>query len=49
MHMIPFLPPNIIVVTNGIPHIQTLLDQGIETYVVGGKLKQSSFNWCESN
>jgi DeoR family transcriptional regulator, fructose operon transcriptional repressor len=38
--MIPFLPTeDIVVVTNGLMHINQLLDRGIQTYLIGGFAK----------
>lgn len=43
MHMIPYLEDKaIIVVTNGIPHVQLLMEYGVETYVLAGKAKQGT-------
>lgn len=43
MHMIPYLKEkSIIVVTNGIPHVQLLMEYGVETYVLAGKAKQGT-------
>ncbi|MDZ5711169.1 DeoR/GlpR family DNA-binding transcription regulator [Jeotgalibacillus sp. HH7-29] len=39
-HMIPFLPEgDIIVVTNGLMHIEALMKKGIRTYLTGGAVK----------
>src|SRR5690606_26530905 len=41
--MIPFIKNgNITVVTNGIQHASYLIDQNIETILIGGKIKQST-------
>ncbi|GAB2568918.1 DeoR/GlpR family DNA-binding transcription regulator [Gracilibacillus alcaliphilus] len=41
--MIPFLQDkSVVVVTNGIPHVQLLIEQGIDTYVIAGKAKQGT-------
>lgn len=37
--VIPYLPKNIVVVTNGLMHIDKLLEENIKTYVVGGYSK----------
>ncbi|WP_163539952.1 DeoR/GlpR family DNA-binding transcription regulator [Gracilibacillus sp. YIM 98692] len=43
MHMIPFLKnKQVVVVTNGIPHVQALIEHGIETYVIAGKAKSGT-------
>ncbi|ENH98165.1 DeoR family transcriptional regulator [Gracilibacillus halophilus YIM-C55.5] len=43
VEMIPWLTDqSLVVVTNGIPHVQKLMEQGIETYVVAGKAKQGT-------
>ncbi|GEK59571.1 DeoR/GlpR transcriptional regulator [Marinococcus halophilus] len=43
LEMIPYLADrNLVVVTNGIPHVPLLLEKGIETYVIGGKGKQGT-------
>ncbi|RSL34231.1 DeoR/GlpR transcriptional regulator [Salibacterium salarium] len=40
VEMIPFLAQKeVVVVTNGIPHVPLLLEHGIQTYVTGGKAK----------
>ncbi|WP_096201721.1 DeoR/GlpR family DNA-binding transcription regulator [Bacillus sp. FJAT-45350] len=42
-HMIPYIDANDIkVVTNGITHLEALLGKGIETYLIGGYLKQKT-------
>lgn len=39
-HMLPFLPDKeIVVVTNGLMHIEHLLTRGFKTYVIGGMIK----------
>nr|WP_231505563.1 DeoR/GlpR family DNA-binding transcription regulator [Bacillus sp. EB01] len=41
--MIPFFPEkDIVVVTNGLMHIQPLMEKGIETYIIGGYVKQKT-------
>jgi DeoR family fructose operon transcriptional repressor len=40
--MIQFLPKNIVIVTNGIMHIKALLDNQLETYVIGGRVKNKT-------
>ncbi len=43
MEMIEYLPnKNIVVVTNGLMHLQPLLKKGIESYLVGGYVKQKT-------
>ncbi|MFB5663934.1 DeoR/GlpR family DNA-binding transcription regulator [Alteribacillus sp. HJP-4] len=43
LEVIPYLEhKDVVVVTNGIPHVQILLDAGIDTYVLGGKAKQGT-------
>ncbi|MFB4163073.1 DeoR/GlpR family DNA-binding transcription regulator [Alteribacillus sp. JSM 102045] len=43
IELIPFLADKeVIVVTNGIHHVPLLLEQGIETYVTGGKAKPNT-------
>nr|WP_263324041.1 DeoR/GlpR family DNA-binding transcription regulator [Neobacillus sp. Marseille-Q6967] len=37
--IIPFLPTNIVVVTNGLMHLNELLERNIKTYVLGGYAK----------
>jgi DeoR family transcriptional regulator, fructose operon transcriptional repressor len=37
--MIPFLPKNTVVVTNGLMHIERLLEHNIKTFVIGGYAK----------
>lgn len=39
MQMIPYLPEDIVVVTNGLTHIGPLFEKRIETYVIGGYAK----------
>lgn len=40
--MIPFLPKEIVVVTNGLMHIQTLLERNIKTFIIGGFAKEQT-------
>lgn len=40
--MIPFLPPNIVVVTNGLMHTNELLEKNIKTYLIGGFIKPTT-------
>ncbi|WP_342429665.1 DeoR/GlpR family DNA-binding transcription regulator [Neobacillus sp. FSL H8-0543] len=40
--MIPFLPSNIVVVTNGLTHTNELLENGIKTYLIGGFAKPNT-------
>ncbi|MDF2902970.1 MAG: transcriptional regulator of sugar metabolism-like protein [Bacillus sp. (in: firmicutes)] len=40
--MIEHLPENIVVVTNGLMHINVLLDKGIDTYLIGGIAKNKT-------
>jgi DeoR family fructose operon transcriptional repressor len=40
--MIQYLPPDIVVVTNGITHIEPLLNKGIKTYLAGGFVKENT-------
>jgi DeoR family transcriptional regulator, fructose operon transcriptional repressor len=43
MELIPFLKDkSVMVVTNGIPHVQLLIEYGIETYVISGKAKKGT-------
>ncbi|UOQ49947.1 DeoR/GlpR family DNA-binding transcription regulator [Gracilibacillus caseinilyticus] len=43
MELIPFLEnKEVVVVTNGIPHVQLLTERGIETYVISGKAKKGT-------
>ncbi|WP_208592110.1 DeoR/GlpR family DNA-binding transcription regulator [Gracilibacillus suaedae] len=43
MELIPFLKEkSVMVVTNGIPHVQLLIEYGIETYVISGKAKKGT-------
>ncbi|WP_054860136.1 DeoR family transcriptional regulator [Gracilibacillus sp. JCM 18860] len=43
MQMIPLLKEkSVVVVTNGIPHVQLLMEYGIETYVIAGKAKKGT-------
>lgn len=37
--IIPFLPQNIVVVTNGLMHVNELLEREIKTYLIGGYAK----------
>ena len=34
--MIPFLPENIVVVTNGLTHVNELIEKNIKTFLLGG-------------
>ncbi len=40
--MIPFLPPSIVVVTNGLMHVNDLLGKNIKTYLIGGFVKPTT-------
>jgi DeoR family transcriptional regulator, fructose operon transcriptional repressor len=40
--MIPFLPDNIVVVTNGLSHANELLEKNIKTFLVGGYAKPTT-------
>ena len=40
--MIPFLPSNIVVVTNGLMHANELLDRNIKTFLLGGYIKPTT-------
>jgi DeoR family fructose operon transcriptional repressor len=40
--MIPFLPSQIVVVTNGLMHANELLDKNIKTYLLGGNIKPTT-------
>jgi DeoR family transcriptional regulator, fructose operon transcriptional repressor len=40
--MIPFLPENIVVVTNGLTHVNELLEKNIKTFLIGGYAKPST-------
>jgi DeoR family fructose operon transcriptional repressor len=40
--MIPFLPSDIVVVTNGLMHANELLDSNIKTYLIGGNIKPTT-------
>jgi DeoR family transcriptional regulator, fructose operon transcriptional repressor len=40
--MIPFLPNQIVVVTNGLMHANELLDRNIKTYLLGGQIKPTT-------
>lgn len=40
--MIPFLPRNIVVVTNGLTHANELLEKDIKTYLIGGFIKPTT-------
>ncbi|SHM72234.1 transcriptional regulator, DeoR family [Gracilibacillus kekensis] len=43
IELIPFLKDKaVVVVTNGIPHVQLLIEYGIETYVIAGKAKKGT-------
>lgn len=40
--MIPYLPNDIVVVTNGLMHINSLIDKNIKTYLIGGYIKPTT-------
>lgn len=40
--IIPFLPSNIVVVTNGLMHANELLEKNIKTYFIGGYIKSTT-------
>ena len=40
--MIAYLPKNIVVVTNGLMHIEKLLAKGIKTFLLGGYIKPTT-------
>jgi DeoR family transcriptional regulator, fructose operon transcriptional repressor len=40
--MIPFLPENIVVVTNGLTHVNELLERNIKTFLIGGFAKPTT-------
>jgi DeoR family transcriptional regulator, fructose operon transcriptional repressor len=40
--MIPFLPDNIVVVTNGLSHASELLEKNIKTFLIGGYAKPTT-------
>ncbi|MED1671952.1 DeoR/GlpR family DNA-binding transcription regulator [Pallidibacillus thermolactis] len=40
--MIPFLPSDIVVVTNGLMHVEALLNRNIKTFLVGGYVKPTT-------
>lgn len=40
--IIPFLPNNIVVVTNGLMHVNALVEKNIKTYLIGGYLKPTT-------
>lgn len=42
LEMIPHLPNNIVVVTNGIMNVPLLLEKNIKTYIIGGLVKPST-------
>lgn len=42
VEMIPYLPTDIVVVTNGIMHLPLLLERNIKTYLLGGLVKPST-------
>ncbi len=42
LEMIPFLPSNIVVVTNGLTHANELLEKEIKTYLIGGMIKPTT-------
>lgn len=40
--IIPFLPENIVVVTNGLTHVNELLEKNIKTFLIGGYAKPTT-------
>jgi DeoR family transcriptional regulator, fructose operon transcriptional repressor len=42
VEMIPFLPENIVVVTNGLMHVNQLFERNIKTYIIGGYAKPTT-------
>ncbi|WP_318504354.1 DeoR/GlpR family DNA-binding transcription regulator [Bacillus sp. T3] len=40
--MIPFLPDNIVVVTNGLMHVSPIMEKGIDLFLVGGQAKKKT-------
>ena len=43
IEMIPFIKAqNIVVVTNGLTHVEKLLNQGIKTLMIGGQVKSNT-------
>lgn len=42
LEMIPFLPKDIVVVTNGLMHANELLERNIKTYLIGGMIKPTT-------
>ncbi|MDR7076900.1 DeoR family fructose operon transcriptional repressor [Neobacillus niacini] len=40
--MIPFLPENIVVVTNGLTHVNELIEKNIKTFLIGGFAKPTT-------
>lgn len=40
--MIPHLPSGIVVVTNGLMHMNSLLERNVETYLIGGRIKPTT-------
>lgn len=42
MEMISFLPKDIVVVTNGLMHVNHLLERNIQTFLIGGFAKQTT-------
>jgi DeoR family transcriptional regulator, fructose operon transcriptional repressor len=40
--MIPFLPSDIVVVTNGLMHVEALLNRNIKTFLLGGYVKPTT-------
>ncbi|HHW39238.1 MAG TPA: DeoR/GlpR transcriptional regulator [Bacillales bacterium] len=40
--MMPFLPNNIVVVTNGLMHVNALVEKNIKTYLIGGYIKPTT-------
>lgn len=42
IELIPFLPNNIVVVTNGLMHANELLEKNIKTFLIGGHIKPTT-------
>jgi DeoR family transcriptional regulator, fructose operon transcriptional repressor len=42
LEMIPFLPNNVVVVTNGLMHVNELVEKDIRTYLLGGSIKTTT-------
>jgi DeoR family transcriptional regulator, fructose operon transcriptional repressor len=42
VEMIPFLPENIVIVTNGLMHVNQLFERKIKTYIIGGYAKPTT-------